>query len=259
MVFAVQDPGDDFAVAIRNKLAEVGKIEIDEIKGSVLLETSVPWNDIQRRIEATGRRTLLTGFGGQSAVAMVDHDNGQTDVRGVVRFCSIPTASSATGRGVVVDGIIEGLANNRKYLLNVHECGDISKGCASVGDVYNSVEVNSDSNGKAAIRFVYEQLELADLIGRSVVIADPQNSQRRLSCGIIARSAGVLECSKQICTCDGVTICDARKKSDAWEEEPRETKEDCIQVCMDCCWEMRDLIGCLALCFRQSLFHMMRG
>ncbi|XP_035791167.1 uncharacterized protein LOC118466234 [Anopheles albimanus] len=117
MEFAVQVPGDDFADAIRNKLAEAGMVKIDEFKGSVLVETTLPWIDIQRRIEATGRSTVLTGFGvsDQSAVAVVDHGNEQTNVGGVIRFCSISTGSSTTGRGVVIDGVIEGVANNRMW------------------------------------------------------------------------------------------------------------------------------------------------
>uniref|UniRef100_A0A2M4CUR9 superoxide dismutase n=1 Tax=Anopheles darlingi TaxID=43151 RepID=A0A2M4CUR9_ANODA len=224
MEFAVQVIGDDLADAIRNTLTDTKNIDIDVKKGSVLVETTLPWLEIHRRIEATGRRAVLTGFGGQSAVAMVDHGNEKTNVRGVVRFCS----SSATGRGAVVDGTIDGLAKQEKYLLNVHECGDISEGCASVGDVYDSVEVSSDSNGKATIRFVNERLDVADLIGRSVVIAESQNEHRRLSCGIIARSAGIFENYKKICACDGVTIWDERNKSIASQERQRDTSQSVL-------------------------------
>lgn len=34
----------------------------------------------------------------------------------------------------------------------------------------------------------------------------------RLACGIIARSAGILQNYKKICACDGVTIWDERDK-----------------------------------------------
>lgn len=65
MEFAVQVLGDDFADAIRNTLADTENVEIDVKKGSVLVETSLPWLEIHRRIEATGRRAVLTGFGGR--------------------------------------------------------------------------------------------------------------------------------------------------------------------------------------------------
>ena len=39
----------------------------------------------------------------------------------------------------------------------------------------------------------------------------------RLTCGIIARSAGLFQNSKKVCTCDGVTI---------WEEEAARRRED---------------------------------
>lgn len=203
--FAVQISGTQCVDKVQAALEDVGLVDVDVDKGSVLVETNLPWIDIQRRIEATGRRAVLSGFGGQSAVSMVDHGNELTKVRGVVRFC----ARTANEKGAVVDGVIDGLEANRSYKLNVHECGDISEGCASVGAVYDSEDISSDENGRATIRFVSDRLAVWDIIGRSVVIAEEDN---RLACGIIARSAGIFENYKKICACDGVTIWDERDK-----------------------------------------------
>ena len=38
------------------------------------------------------------------------------------------------------------------------------------------------------------------------------NCGEALSCGIIARSAGIFENAKRICACDGVTLWDERNK-----------------------------------------------
>lgn len=146
-------------------------------------------------------------FAGQSAVSMVDHGNGSTKIRGVVRFCAL----TVNEKGAVVDGIIDGLEENRPYKLNVHECGDISEGCASVGTVYDSYDISSDKDGRATIRFVNERLSVQDIIGRSVVVSEA-NDDKRLACGIIARSAGIFENYKKICACDGVTIWDERDR-----------------------------------------------
>ena len=35
----------------------------------------------------------------------------------------------------------------------------------------------------------------------------------RIMCGVIARSAGLFENTKKVCTCDGVTIWDEAKKN----------------------------------------------
>uniref|UniRef100_A0A182PF38 superoxide dismutase n=1 Tax=Anopheles epiroticus TaxID=199890 RepID=A0A182PF38_9DIPT len=222
MEFAVQMRGDGCREAIKKALSDSGTVTVDTEKGSVLIETSAPWLDIHKRIEATGRRAVLTGFGGQSAVAIVDHGNETTNVRGVIRFC---TLSSVPGqRGAVVDGTIDGLSSNGIFQLNVHECGDISAGCSSVGDVYDSSPISSDGSGRATIRYVNVRLDVSDLIGRSVVIAQSDGGQeRRLSCGIIARSAGIFQNYKKICACDGVTIWDERNKSIEAEKRERDT------------------------------------
>ncbi|KFB47031.1 AGAP007026-PA-like protein [Anopheles sinensis] len=214
MEFAAQIRGDACVAAIRETLPEA---EIDVKKGSVLIETTLPWLEVHNRIEATGRRAVLTGFGGQSAVAEVNHGNESTNVRGVVRFCTL--SNDSTQKGAVVDGTIDGLTHNGRYQLNVHECGDISDGCNSVGDILDSKPITSDGDGRATIRFVNEQLDVNDLIGRSVVITEVAGEQRRLSCGIIARSAGIFQNYKKICACDGVTIWDERDKSIAAEKE----------------------------------------
>uniref|UniRef100_A0A182NJL8 superoxide dismutase n=1 Tax=Anopheles dirus TaxID=7168 RepID=A0A182NJL8_9DIPT len=224
MEFAVQIRGEGCADAIREVLSDAGTLTIDSGKGSVLIETSVPWLEVHERIEATGRRAVLTGFGGQSAVAMVDHGNEATNVRGVIRFCTLSTVAGQPG--AVVDGTIDGLTRNGNFQLNVHECGDISGGCSTVGDVCDSSEIRSDENGRATVRFVNDRLVVSDLIGRSVVIAEANGDQpeRRLSCGIIARSAGIFQNYKKICACDGVTIWDERNKSIAAEKEREATQ-----------------------------------
>lgn len=55
-------------------------------------------------------------------------------------------------------------------------------------------------------------MKLSELIGRSVVVKteDSNNKVLPLACGIIARSAGILENYKKICACDGVSLWDER-------------------------------------------------
>lgn len=40
---------------------------IDSTSGRVVLETAQPWPDLLKRIESTGFRAALTGFGGKSS------------------------------------------------------------------------------------------------------------------------------------------------------------------------------------------------
>lgn len=54
-----------------------------------------------------------------------------------------------------------------------------------------------------------EILDLNDIIGRSLVVSEVENGRnKKISCGIIARSAGVFQNAKTICACDGVSIWD---------------------------------------------------
>lgn len=176
----------------------------------------------------------------KSAVAIVKNDAEQ--ISGVVRFSS----DGETPSGCVVDGVIDGLTHGL-HGIHIHECGDISRGCASVGNHYNPRNVRhgspdnsiderhagdlgnifADQNGRATFRFVDKVLSVSEIIGRSVVVTERAddfgtgnsenslrdgNSGERLACGIIARSAGIFQNFKKICACDGVTIWDERDK-----------------------------------------------
>ncbi|XP_014433287.2 copper chaperone for superoxide dismutase isoform X2 [Pelodiscus sinensis] len=93
-----------------------------------------------------------------------------------------------------------------------------------LGDLGN---VLAGNNGRAAFQMEDTQLKVWDIIGRSLVVDSGEddlgqgghplskvcgNSGERLACGIIARSAGLFENPKQICTCDGVTLWEEREK-----------------------------------------------
>jgi len=211
--FAVQFSGDNASDAIKSVLKDVGTVDINKELGRVVVETeSTPWNEIQQRIEGTGRRAVLTGFGGKSCVSIVSSNKNEV-LKGVVRFCAVSDAQEA---GCVIDGAADGLEPNSKLEINVHEYGDVSNGCESVGDVFEQSShidkvVSSDANGQLSFRVLDQHLNVSDLIGRSVVISKADNKER-LACGIIARSAGIFENYKKICACDGVTL---------WEERDR--------------------------------------
>ncbi|WAR19112.1 CCS-like protein [Mya arenaria] len=121
---------------------------------------------------------------GVDAVSIMEY--GSASVRGLIRFVQTDTDQ------LVVDGTIDGLAPG-KHALCVHECGDVSEGCNS-------------------------RLKVWELIGRSMIIHQASTeilkAQRgpdnRITCGIIARSAGLFQNAKKICACDGVTQWDER-------------------------------------------------
>lgn len=165
-------------------------------------------------------------------------------ITGVIRFSTVPDDKRSSG--CVVDGVIDGLEPGL-HGLHIHECGDISNGCASLGPHYNPRNarhgspdngidqrhagdlgnIEADTGGRAKFRFVDQVVGVGEIIGRSVVVTENAddfgcgtaenslvdgNSGRRLACGIIARSAGIFQNFKKICACDGVTLWDERDK-----------------------------------------------
>lgn len=73
--------------------------------------------------------------------------------------------------------------------------------------------LEANENGDAFYTGVKEKLRVADLIGRSMVVyATEDKTKHGITAAVIARSAGVGENYKKLCTCDGTTIWDATDK-----------------------------------------------
>ncbi|XP_020604272.1 copper chaperone for superoxide dismutase-like, partial [Orbicella faveolata] len=92
-----------------------------------------------------------------------------------------------------------------------------------VGDLGN---ILADKNGRASFRLEDKTVKVWDIIGRSLVVHHGEddlgrannalseitgNSGPGLSCGIIARSAGLFQNTKKFCACDGKIL---------WEDKP---------------------------------------
>ena len=68
----------------------------------------------------------------------------------------------------------------------------------------------ADEKGEAFFSGVKEKLRVGDLIGRSIVVYGTEDkSDSGVAAAVIARSAGVGENYKKLCTCDGTTIWEA--------------------------------------------------
>lgn len=250
--FAVQMTCQKCVNSIQSALSGVDgveKIDISLENGSVIVQSILPSSVLQERIESTGRRAVLKGYGPQSghgsqnaAVAMLGGNTGYSfgSAKGVVRMVQVDNESC------VIDGTIDGLSPGL-HGLHVHECGDLSKGCDSIGEHFSLVDTKhggpsddennrhtgdlgniiANEDGRATFRVVDKVLKVSDVIGRSLVVTDrpddlgkggnPEslisgNAGRGISCGIISRSAGIFENNKTICACDGISIWDERDR-----------------------------------------------
>lgn len=67
-----------------------------------------------------------------------------------------------------------------------------------------------DEKGEAFYSGTKEKLRVADLIGRSIAVYGTEDkSDEGIAAAVVARSAGVGENYKKLCTCDGTTIWEA--------------------------------------------------
>ncbi|KAL1286898.1 CCS [Ovibos moschatus] len=242
--FAVQMICQSCADAVRTSLqgiAGVQSVEVQLENQMVLVQTTLPSQEVQALLEGTGRQAVLKGMGSglsQNLGAAVAILGGPGPVQGVVRFLQL------TPERCLIEGTIDGLQPGL-HGLHVHQFGDLTRNCNSCGDHFNPDgmshggpqdferhrgdlgNVRADESGRAIFRIEDEQLKVWDVIGRSLVVDEGEddlgrgghplskitgNSGERLACGIIARSAGLFQNPKQICSCDGLTI---------WEERGR--------------------------------------
>ena len=235
---------------ILNQSSGISKYEIDFEKQSVVVTSSKSISEVKKLIESTGKQAVVLGTGASkmtedkksnvsTAVAMLGGiiGAGKKKVEGVIRFVQVDEENC------VIDGTIDGLNTGGVHGLAVHECGDISGGCSSVGDHFNPYDlphgspnsskrhvgdlgnIVADATGRSQFKFADRLIKVNDIIGRSIAVSEKGddlgesnhplskvngNCGKILSCGIIARSSGLFQNSKRICACDGVTIWDEK-------------------------------------------------
>jgi len=132
----------------------------------------------------------------------------------------------------IFDISLRGVAEGT-YSATIRAAGDISRGVDSVGGVWEeSVDQTINGGGaraegrgildtltvgKSGIGsvFVDKPLEIWEVIGRSIVIAKASESGGNdpdTLVGVIARSAGVWDNEKTVCSCTGKTVWEERKE-----------------------------------------------
>jgi len=244
MEFAVQMTCQKCVNAINNSLQGVEGIKSFTVNletEQVIVESTLSTGQVQELIEISGRMAILRGLGAPGAqlshlgAAVAEMRSGS--VLGVARFVQVSEDLC------VIDGTVDGLTPGL-HGLNIHELGDLSQGCLSTGDHYNPRNcrhgaprdserhvgdlgnILADKNGRASFRLEDKNVKVWDVIGRSLVVHSEEddlgrgsnvlsringNSGPGLTCGIIARSAGLFQNSKKFCACDGKIL---------WEDKP---------------------------------------
>lgn len=221
-----------------SKLNGVESFKISVPDKSVVVKTSLPSQVVQEALNQSGRKAVLKGFGsstGQNtSLAAVAEITGKDGVVGVVRFHQV------SDNACIIDGTVDGLREG-EHGLHIHEFGDLSGGCDSIGYHFNPMStrhggpldderhygdlgnIHADSSGRANFRLEDSIVKVYDIIGRSLAVTSGKddlgcgenesskldgNSGDILACAIIARSAGLFQNPKRLCQCDGISIWD---------------------------------------------------
>ncbi|GAB4856962.1 hypothetical protein Ancab_014880 [Ancistrocladus abbreviatus] len=207
--------------AVKSKLETVEgvkRVDVDLSNQVVRILGTTSVKTMTEALEQTGRKARLIGQGVPEdflVSAAVAEFKGP-DVFGVVRLAQV---SMELAR---IEANFSGLSPGR-HCWSINEYGDLTRGAASTGKVYNSTDrvnetealgdlgtLDVDEKGEAFFAGVKQKLRVANLIGRALVVYETEDkSDPGLAAAVIARSAGVGENYKKLCTCDGTTIWEA--------------------------------------------------
>ncbi|KAK1684846.1 hypothetical protein QYE76_045694 [Lolium multiflorum] len=215
--FMVDMKCEGCVTAVKNRLQTlegIKNIEVDLSNQVVRVLGSLPVKTMLDALHQTGRDARLIGQGNPDdflVSAAVAEFKGPV-IYGVVRLAQVNMELTR------VEATFSGLSPG-KHGWSINEFGDLTKGAESTGKVYNPPDYLSNKplgdlgtleageNGEAQFSGSKEKLRVVDLIGRSVALyATDDRSDSGIAAAVVARSAGVGENYKKLCTCDGVTI-----------------------------------------------------
>jgi copper chaperone for superoxide dismutase len=204
----------------------VTKIDGDLLQQIVAIKGTTPPSAIVTAIQGTGRDAILRGSGQPNTAAVCILETHSTkvadQVRGLTRIVQL------SERLTIFDLSIKGLSPG-SYFATIRSAGDISQGPESTGGVWDAIRaakegtpargilgtVEVGENGIGNV-FVDKPIQIWELIGRSIVVS--QKGDGKFSkedpdtlVGVIARSAGVWDNDKTVCSCTGKTVWEERK------------------------------------------------
>jgi len=208
------------------QLGGITKVEANLKDQLVSIEGTAAPSAIVTAIQSTGRDAILRGTGGTNSAAVcileTHADTVEDKVRGLARMVQVsPTLT-------LVDLTIRGLEPGI-YWATVRETGDISKGALSTGGIWTDPKegalkprgvlgtIKVEKGGVGSV-FIDRPFHIWEMIGRGMVVSKQHEGEGRFQkndentlVGVIARSAGVWDNDKTVCSCSGKTIWEERK------------------------------------------------
>ncbi|KAJ5811241.1 Heavy metal-associated domain HMA [Penicillium robsamsonii] len=218
-----------------HSLEGINKVEANLKDQLVFVEGTAPPSSIVTAIENTGRDAILRGSGttDSSAVCILEtHSKSvSNNIRGLVRMVQVSPNMT------LIDLTINGLSPG-KYWTTIREAGDISRGAESTGGIWEAVKskvlgadaaaapaketrgilgtVDVDNKGRGSV-FMDRPVAIWELIGRSMVVSKGtegpfKREDENTLVGVIARSAGVWDNDKMVCSCSGKNVWQERQE-----------------------------------------------
>ncbi|KAK3334022.1 superoxide dismutase [Cercophora scortea] len=223
------------------KLQGITKVEANLQDQLLSIEGTAPPSAIVEAIQATGRDAILRGSGASdsAAVSILEtyhdpgsqttstHGVGDRMVRGLARM--VPVNNTTT----LVDLTIRGVAPGT-YRATIREYGNLKDGASSTGPVWSgqdsaaaatkldrprgilgTVQIGADGHGSV---FLSHPCQVWEVTGRALVVSRqdesdgaPLKDDENTVVGVIARSAGMWNNDKTVCSCTGKTLWEERK------------------------------------------------
>ncbi|TPX31043.1 hypothetical protein SeMB42_g07826 [Synchytrium endobioticum] len=212
--FAVAMECNKCVDSVRKELSKnpnVRSIDISLPDQRLVVTATTPPSHLYSTLKNLGRTVVFRGLGtgrpSNAAVCIFEHFPGvargwaQHNNRGVARLVQLDHDTCMID--VSVHGLVPGT-----HAVRIRECGDITAGCHSTGSVYAEMgDINVDATGRGEL-VAEVNLHLHDVIGRAMTVECRGSGtvHRDAICGVLARSAGLFENVKRVCTCSGMTL-----------------------------------------------------
>ncbi|KAK4043294.1 superoxide dismutase [Parachaetomium inaequale] len=229
-----------------HKLPGITKVEANVADQLVSVEGTAAPSAIVEAIQATGRDAILRGSGtsNSAAVSILETYYHRADaevtpagtpgeswvnerlVRGLVRMVQVSPTET------LVDLTVRGVPPGT-YRATIREYGNLKDGASSAGPVWSAqskeggaaassprgvlgtVEIGPNGYGNA---FINRPFQVWEVIGHALVVSRhdesdgaPLRNEEDTVVGVIARSAGVWDNDKTVCSCTGKTLWQERK------------------------------------------------
>ncbi|WYZ39828.1 hypothetical protein EsH8_IV_000169 [Colletotrichum jinshuiense] len=243
-VFAVPMTCDSCVKDVSDSLYKLGgitKVEANLVDQLLSVEGTAAPSAIVDAIQATGRDAILRGSGASNSAAVSilesfyradDNDEASKlgeeqsrEVRGLARMVQVSPTTT------LIDLTLRGVAPG-SYRATIREYGNLADGASSTGPVWSGGSEGVDAKGALGVfnvgkdgrgtAYLDKPFQIWEIIGRAMVVSRQDESAGTLQndldtvVGVVARSAGVWDNDKTVCSCTGKTL---------WEERKDEVKK----------------------------------